>query len=284
MPSLPWMGFYAFCLAAGLLWVPPLRRAWPAIAALVLCLMVVAGVVLPLGAALLVATGLALWGATRATDARRAMALHVVGVVLVLGLFAHLLPGFRGYELIPPTRLSANATPYTRWFGADKAFAGVLFLALMGPTLSTAIEWKQVLARTAPVAAATMVSVLVVAVALHRVAVAPKWSPWFVTFALSNLFLTCISEEVAFRRILQGALARAFHGTRSGATIAVVASSVLFGLAHLGGGTATAALAAMAGIGYGYAYQATGRIEAAIVTHFALNLVHFVFLTYPALA
>lgn len=45
------------------------------------------------------------------------------------------------------------------------------------------------------------------------------------------------------------------------------------------------ALATVAGAGYGWAYQrAGGRIEASILTHFALNAVHFFFFTYPALA
>ena len=44
------------------------------------------------------------------------------------------------------------------------------------------------------------------------------------------------------------------------------------------------ALAAVAGAGYGWAYLRTQRIEASILTHFALNAVHFFGFTYPALA
>jgi len=42
-------------------------------------------------------------------------------------------------------------------------------------------------------------------------------------------------------------------------------------------------LSTVAGLGYGWVYQRTGRIEASILTHFALNLVHFLLFTYPAL-
>jgi membrane protease YdiL (CAAX protease family) len=58
---------------------------------------------------------------------------------------------------------------------------------------------------------------------------------------------------------------------------------VLFGLAHAHGGPALVVLATFAGIGYGAAYQRSGRIEAAILAHFALNAAHFLMFTYPAL-
>lgn len=32
------------------------------------------------------------------------------------------------------------------------------------------------------------------------------------------------------------------------------------------------------------AYQRTGRVEAAILTHFAVNATHFLLFTYPTLA
>jgi len=43
-------------------------------------------------------------------------------------------------------------------------------------------------------------------------------------------------------------------------------------------------LAAVAGIVYGYAYEKTQRIEASILCHFGVNIIHFIFFTYPALA
>jgi membrane protease YdiL (CAAX protease family) len=60
-------------------------------------------------------------------------------------------------------------------------------------------------------------------------------------------------------------------------------STVLFGLAHARGGPGLVVLAALAGLGYAAAYLRSGRIEGAILTHFALNAVHFVAFTYPAL-
>ena len=58
----------------------------------------------------------------------------------------------------------------------------------------------------------------------------------------------------------------------------------LFGLVHAGGGPTYVVLATLAGVGYGWVFLRTGRIEASILTHFALNAVHFLGFTYPALA
>jgi hypothetical protein len=64
----------------------------------------------------------------------------------------------------------------------------------------------------------------------------------------------------------------------------VVASALLFGLAHAGGDIKWVALATLAGVGYGAAYAKTRRIEAPILAHFLLNAAHFVLMTYPRLA
>ena len=60
--------------------------------------------------------------------------------------------------------------------------------------------------------------------------------------------------------------------------------SILFGLMHYMGGIKYIFLATIAGIGYGWIYNKTQYIESAIASHFCLNLVHFIFFTYPLLA
>lgn len=61
-------------------------------------------------------------------------------------------------------------------------------------------------------------------------------------------------------------------------------SSLLFAAAHLGGGLLQAAIAGLAGLGYALVHARSRRIEAAILTHFAVNAVHFLGFTYPGLA
>ena len=66
-----------------------------------------------------------------------------------------------------------------------------------------------------------------------------------------------------------------------GALWGVAIAALLFGIAHAKGGPLLIVLASIAGVGYGYAYLSSKRIEAAILTHFALNALHFVAFTYP---
>jgi hypothetical protein len=98
-----------------------------------------------------------------------------------------------------------------------------------------------------------------------------------------NLGFTCMAEEALFRGFIQAQLQRGWRNQPGGRWLALGLAAGLFGLAHAAGGAAYVALASVAGVGYGWIYQRTQRIEASILTHFALNAVHFFFFTYPAL-
>jgi membrane protease YdiL (CAAX protease family) len=113
---------------------------------------------------------------------------------------------------------------------------------------------------------------------------APKWTPLFLLFAPVNLFFTCLSEEAFFRGFVQHELSRVGSHRALAAGIALTISSILFGLAHFGGGTDFVIAAAVAGVGYGFAFHVTQRIEAAMAVHFGVNAVHFLLFTYPRLA
>ncbi|MFN5382224.1 MAG: lysostaphin resistance A-like protein [Alphaproteobacteria bacterium] len=67
-----------------------------------------------------------------------------------------------------------------------------------------------------------------------------------------------------------------------GAPIALVASTTIFTLMH-SGPISYLIVVFIAGLFYGYAYQLTKRIEASILLHFLVNLIHFLFFTYPML-
>jgi membrane protease YdiL (CAAX protease family) len=111
----------------------------------------------------------------------------------------------------------------------------------------------------------------------------PKWLPFTPIFLVTNLLFTCVAEEAFFRGFLQDRLARAMAHTRYGAAFAIICSGLLFGLAHVGGGLPLILLASLVGLGSGLAYHRTQRLEAAIVTHFIVNAVHFICFTYPKL-
>ena len=113
-----------------------------------------------------------------------------------------------------------------------------------------------------------------------------RWDPKLPTetlvFILNNLFMVCIAEEAFFRRYVQGHLQGLFK-FRAGHLCALLIASALFGLAHFEDGPLMIAFASAAGLFYGLAYLKTGRLEAAVLTHFGFNLIHFLFFSYPSL-
>lgn len=214
--------------------------------------------------------------------ARLAAALAIV--VLCVGLMAHQLPGFANPRVIAGARFTPDALPFRLHLNFDKASAGLLLLVFLHPRIARLSEWRAMFARAAPAAGATLATLLVLSVGCGYVAFAPKLPPETGLFLWANLCLTCVAEEALFRGFVQAQLSRVWSGLRHGAWIALAVAAILFGLAHAAGGPVYVALSTLAGVGYGWSYlRSGGRIEASILTHFALNAVHFLGFTYPAL-
>jgi uncharacterized protein len=218
--------------------------------------------------------------AHRTADVSRALWLAATVVFsLLLGL--HLLPGFTNPIVLREVVLSDGARPYSQYINFDKTLGAVLLLGSGGfAPLRSAASWRDALARTLPILSGTMVVAMAASLALGFVRVDPRWTSLFLVWAPINLLFTCVSEEAFFRGLIQKELTHAI--TRRGAHVLTVAiSALLFGLAHAAGGWRYVILATLAGIGYALAYQRTQRLEMAILTHFTVNAVHFLFFTYP---
>ena len=92
------------------------------------------------------------------------------------------------------------------------------------------------------------------------------------------LHVTALPEEAAFRGVIHARLARSF-----GPAAGIFGGGLAFGAAHAAGGPMYVLVSSVAGLGYGWIYAATGSIRAAILAHAALNTVHLLLFTYPAL-
>jgi membrane protease YdiL (CAAX protease family) len=251
----------------------------------------------------LLATGYALALAGRLLDWRAALALllliaaaravapengrpgrvagHLLFVAAAVGLGLHLLPGFHNLRVIGPVRFTPDAVPFTMYLNLDKPLVG-FWLLLAWPALRLRRDrWSGL--RGLSMGLATAVVCLGLALVLGKVVPAPKWpdSGWI--WAINNLLLVCLTEEALFRGYLQEGLSRWLVGRTYGEALAVGVAAALFGLAHFAGGWGYVLVAGVAGVGYGLAYR-SGGLQASVMAHFGLNLVHFTLFTYPMLS
>ena len=227
-------------------------------------------------------------GASGAPTAPWQRVLAFVGVAVMAGLLAvHAMSGFQNPVVLRDVVLSSGRDAATRSTSTStrRSPACSCSRSAGSPRSARLATGRATLRRAAPIVGATIVVVMAASLALGFVRFDPRWTPLFWVWAPINLLLTCVSEEALFRGFLQrelGVRARRACAMRRRSAVAI--SALAFGLAHAGGGWRYVLLATLAGTGYALAYQRTGRVEASILAHFAVNATHFLLFTYPALA
>ena len=219
--------------------------------------------------------GLGLLGAAYLPGLRGGAALagHLTLIGWSLALGAHLLPGVHNLLVLDQVHAGPGSAPFTMYLNLDKPM--VFFAVLLAcPAIlnggSTLRLW--------PLAAGLALLPALLALGALSGAVRPEFGlpPWWLIFALSNLFLTCLTEEAFFRGYLQTAI-----GARLGSATGLIVASLLFGLAHFGGGPVLIGFAALLGLACGLGYWATGRLWVPVLMHFAFNMLHLTLFTYP---
>jgi uncharacterized protein len=285
--------FLLLALAIVLVWLPPLRLGDRRLPLWTLAFggACIAGALTPsppvlAPPALAGLTGLAAlaWAGAAAPTWRGT--LTTSAAVLALALSLHLLPGFHPAVLFHDVRLTPDAAPFALALGFDKAAAGLLLLAAFSMRAASWRQFASQLPAIAAAAVATSVVAIGIALAAGYVRFEPKWVEASPAFLLANLLFTCVAEEAFFVGLIQERLMRLAETRRQPAWrwIAIAVSTVLFGLAHAGGGTTWMLVATVAGLGYAAIYARTRTIESAILVHFAVNAAHFIAFTYPRLA
>jgi membrane protease YdiL (CAAX protease family) len=282
--------FAALAVAMAALWVPRLSSAphaaswWVLPFAVALIVGQAHGVVDTRGLVeIFLLTTACRIGAHAPDGALRGFALAVV-LAMSVALLLHAVPGFANPRVLDGVTLSADSAPYTKYLNFDKGVLGLVLLGLCAP---------QRIARRAPpgtvVAAWWRFAVIAaVVMALTVLAGYARWDPklpsWWPLWLTSMIFLTALPEEAVFRHLIQGSLHDWLGESSRARWTATLAAAALFGLAHAGGGWLYVALATVAGIGYGLVYALSRSIGAAIAAHTALNLLHLLLFSYPALA
>ena len=185
-------------------------------------------------------------------------------------------PLFNHLKQIGALRLNGPlSAPFTMYYNFDKAMVQFLLFACL-PTLFSAERggnggkagWIALLL--------AVPALLLLAVALGGLKIELHAPAWILPFVMANLFFVCMAEEALFRGYLQQRLSQWL-----GAWPALIVASLVFGAAHLAGGTLMVIFATLAGVIYGLAWMWSGRLWVPILFHFGLNLTHLLFFTYP---
>lgn len=195
----------------------------------------------------------------------------LIGFCLLLGI--HLLPGIQNLRVLDAVQASPISSQFTLYLNLDKPLVFFL-LVLAVPTLMR--RHSDGHGKALFLTWALIPAVFALTLATQALQLDIGAPDWWLLFALSNLFLTCFAEEAFFRGYVQRALE-----DRLGAVWGIGFASLIFGLAHFAGGPVLIGFAALTGLVYGLGYWASGRLWMAIALHFAFNMIHLLFFTYP---
>lgn len=212
--------------------------------------------------------------------------LFALATTLSSLLFFHLLPGFHNWKIVNALQISASAFPTTLWLNFDKPLIGLFPLALSIPLIESRAQMRSAAKIAIPLTALGIFILLGASLSLRVVAWDPKIPTIFFPWFFNNLIFVAIPEEAFFRGFFQKEVGK-WLGKGTWARVgALIATSVLFTLFHVKWAIDPSMLSIvfLSSILYGLIYEVTESIEASIFCHFLLNLVHFLFFTYPALS
>ncbi|MCC8457506.1 CPBP family intramembrane glutamic endopeptidase [Photorhabdus aegyptia] len=196
-------------------------------------------------------------------------------LAFAVALFLHLLPGFNNLKYLDKVQIGPHSAPFSMYFNFDKALIPFLLLCCM-PGLFTTKPLAKVRPYAWIILTVAIPALLSIATTLGGLAVELHMPQWLPMFMLANIFFVSLAEEALFRGYIQQRLSQWINPY-----FALIITALIFGGAHFVGGPLLMIFATLAGLIYGLAWMWSGRLWVAVGFHFALNLVHLLFFTYP---
>lgn len=206
-------------------------------------------------------------------------------IIFLIAFFLsnHNLPGFQDWQFINGEFISPNAEKFSVFLNIDKILAG-FGIAVFGLTpLRNFLHLKKITIRIFPTLTLALITIASFGLITGLAKLDPKFPDIWLVWIMSNLLMNCISEEILFRFFLQGNLQKLTKGLNYSTILSIIFTSCIFTLFH-----SSESMLYMVGIFIGscfigYAYHITKRVEASILLHFIINVIHFFFFTYPML-
>ncbi|MBM3192860.1 MAG: CPBP family intramembrane metalloprotease [Chlamydiae bacterium] len=205
--------------------------------------------------------------------------------IITIALYTHFIKGFNNILLFQGFRSSPSAIAMNIYANYDKAAASLLILGIYLKVIKSKKELSHMLLVTVP----WMILSTILIISLSQYLQIVTWDPKLPTISLPwlfvQLFFVVVPEEVFYRGFIQKEIRKNLNNRFSG-LFAVLATSLLFSLIHLFfiPNLAFIACTFVMSLFYGGIYEITQKIESAIITHYATNICHFFFFTYPMLA
>ena len=194
-----------------------------------------------------------------------------------LSVALHLVPGFFFTQVVSDREISTSAKPLNLWLSLDKAMVGIVLLVYL-----VREPWERLSPKSVVLSLCGAGSIILIAMILG-ISPEVKAGDYLLWFIPINLFITCLAEELFFRKLLQDNLARVLPKTPLGQVVVTAIVAYIFLLAHgiVVPSSTVAFLYLLASVLYAGVYQLYKRVELSILVHFSLNLMHILLLPYP---
>ena len=182
-------------------------------------------------------------------------------------------------------RFYDGGLPLSLYINVAKFFAGIIILYFL--LSSKAIAPVYIQSRLKQFAFALLLAILVLSLAYRVLDLQfhAKELKYIILFGFANLIVTCLAEEAFMRLLLQAQIQKFISSIVKQRflqeLIPLIVTTFIFLLTHFVHGFNFILVFTVAGFGYGLVYSLTKNVWACIAVHFAVNIIHFSFLTYP---
>ncbi|MEQ9115414.1 MAG: CPBP family intramembrane glutamic endopeptidase [Rickettsiales bacterium] len=194
-------------------------------------------------------------------------------------LLAHQLPGFNNIQLLYE-KLSPDSEYYSLWLNYDSTFfASFIFIKAYKP-IGLKKHFKVIFQG---VAYGAVISLILSFICLHYGIIRLDTTvPDIIWLWLWIVSLYAIFSESFYRMFFIDFIREICPGSLSWLFVTIITSSFLFAYSHSWAGSLYVYASFLAGVVYCVSYIKSGyRVESSSVTHIMVNVLHFIFFTYP---